>query len=64
MYKRQVLDQIAEFNASRPAKAITRDTLVRSQRAHRAAEKESVAGVRFDKDLRPEIIEKFYEDED
>lgn len=60
----ETLDQIAEFNAARPAKAITRDTLLRSQRAHRAAEKEMVAGVRFDKDLRPEIIDKFYEDED
>lgn len=60
----QTLDQIAEFNAARPAKAITRDTLLRSERAHRAAEREMVAGVRFDKDLRPEIIDKFYEDED
>ena len=58
------LDRIAQFNASRPAKAITRDTLLRSQRARAAAEKDMVAGVRFDKDLRPEIIDKFYEDED
>jgi predicted restriction endonuclease len=60
----ETLDQIAQFNASRPSKAITRDTLVRSQRARAAAEKEMIAGVRFDKDLRQEIIEKFYEDED
>lgn len=58
------MERIAEFNAARPSKTITRDTLVRSQRARAAAEKEMVAGVRFDKDLRPEIIEKFYEDED
>lgn len=60
----ETLDQIAQFNASRPSKAITRDTLVRSQRARAAAEKEMVAGVRFDKDLRSEIIDKFYDDED
>lgn len=58
------MSKIADFNASRPAKAITRDTLTRSQRARDAAEREMIAGVRFDKDLRPEIIEKFYEDED
>jgi hypothetical protein len=58
-----VMDEIGSFNASRPAKAITRDTLLRSMRAREAAVKESVAGVRFDKDLRPEIIEKFYEED-
>jgi hypothetical protein len=60
----KTMDQIAEFNASRPAKAITGDTLRRSQRARAAAEKEMVAGVRFDKDLRQEILDKFYDDED
>lgn len=59
----EVQDQIAEFNAARPSKAITRDTLLRSARARRAAEQEAVAGVRFDKDLRPEIIDKFYDEE-
>jgi len=58
------MDRIAQFNAARPAKAITQDTLRRSQRARDAAEKEMIAGVRFDKDLRPEIINRFYEDED
>lgn len=58
------MERITEFNSSRPSKTITRDTLVRSQRARAAAEKEMVAGVRFDKDLRQEIIEKFYDDED
>ena len=33
----ETLDKIAEFNAARPAKAITRDTLLRSQRARAAA---------------------------
>ena len=61
----KTMDQIAEFNESRPSKVITRDTLIRSQRARAAAEKEMVAGVRFDKHLRQEIIDKFYdEDED
>ena len=59
----EVQDQIAEFNAARPAKAITRETLLRSARARRAAEQEAVAGVRFDKDLRPEVIDKFYDEE-
>lgn len=59
----ETLDQIAEFNAARPSKSITRETLLRSQRARRAAEQEAVAGVRFDKDLRPEIIDKFYDEE-
>lgn len=59
-----VLEEIDSFNAARPAKRITKDTLDRSQRAREAAEKDMIAGVRFDKSLLPEIEEKFFADEE
>jgi hypothetical protein len=63
----EVLEDIQKFNEARPAKRITKDSLDRSARARQAAEKDMIAGVRFDKSLRPEIEARFfdpYEDED
>jgi len=57
----EVMDQIQQFNETRPSKRITKDTLERSHRARLAAEKDMIAGVRFDKKLRPEIEERFFD---
>jgi hypothetical protein len=63
----EVLGEIQKFNETRPSKRITKDSLDRSVRGRQAAEKDMIAGVRFDKSLLPEIEAKFfdpYEDED
>ena len=57
----EVMDDIQKFNETRPSKRITKDSLDRSHRARLAAEKDMIAGVRFDKKLRPEIEEKFFD---
>ena len=53
----ETLEQIGEYNENRkdPKAKITQDTLNRSVRAREAAEKDSVNGVRFNKNLRTEI---------
>jgi hypothetical protein len=57
----EVIEEIQKFNDTRPSKKITKDTLERSHRARLAAEKDMIAGVRFDKKLRPEIEERFFD---
>jgi hypothetical protein len=57
----QVAEDIDSFNDRYPEKRITRETLRKSEAARRAAEQEMIAGVRFDKDLKPEIEELFFE---
>jgi hypothetical protein len=56
----EVMEDIQKFNETRPSKRITKDSLDRSARARQAAEKDMIAGVRFDKNLRSEIEEKFF----
>jgi hypothetical protein len=53
----EALEEIGEYNEQRkdPKAKITQDTLNRSVRAREAAEKDSVNGVRFNKNLRTEI---------
>ena len=53
----ETLEQIGEYNENRkdPKAKITQDTLNRSVRAREAAEKDSVNGVRFNKNLKAEI---------
>ena len=53
----ETLEEIGEYNEKRkdPKAKITQDTLNRSVRAREAAEKDSVNGVRFNKNLRTEI---------
>jgi len=53
----EALEEIGEYNEKRkdPKAKITQDTLNRSVRAREAAERDSVNGVRFNKNLRTEI---------
>ena len=62
----EVREEIASFNERRidPKAKITRDTLDRSMRAREAAEKNMINGVRFNKNLMPEINALLEEDED
>jgi len=62
----EVQEDIDKFNERRiDAKAKIRpDTLIRSQRAREAAEKNTINGVRFNKSLMPEIDRLLDEDED
>jgi len=59
-------EEISAFNERRidPKAKITRDTLIRSERAREAAEKNMINGVRFNKNLMPEIEALLNEDED
>lgn len=60
----EVRDRIQSFNEKYPKYRITQDSLRRSQRAREAAEKDMIYGVRFNKNLRGEIKERFFEDEE
>jgi hypothetical protein len=62
----EVREEIASFNERRidPKAKITRDTLDRSMRAREAAEKNMINGIRFNKNLMPEINALLDEDED
>jgi len=58
--------EIDEYNAARqdPKARITRETLLRSERARKAAEENTIRGVRFNKNLMPEINELVRQAED
>lgn len=56
-------EKISSFNDAIPTKRITSATLQKSIAARKAAEKDMIHGVRFDKKLRPEIQEKFFDEE-
>jgi hypothetical protein len=55
-------DAISEFNTKHPNSKITGDTLRKSEASRKAAEKNMINGVTFNKKLRGEIEEKFFED--
>ena len=55
-------ENISEFNSKHPNSKITGDTLRRSESSRKAAEKNMINGVTFNKKLRGEIEEKFFED--
>jgi hypothetical protein len=55
-------DAIQEFNSKHSKDKITGDTLRRSESSRKAAEKNMINGVTFNKKLRGEIEEKFFED--
>jgi hypothetical protein len=55
-------DAISKFNDKHPKDKITGDTLRRSESSRKAAEKNMINGVTFNKKLRGEIEEKFFED--
>lgn len=63
-YMKEVQERIQSFNQAFPMIAITPDTLRRSIVARKAAERELINGVRFNKKLRPYIEEEFFEDEE
>ena len=54
-------DDISEFNSKHPNSKITGDTLRKSEASRKAAEKNMINGVTFNKKLRGEIEEKFFE---
>ena len=56
-------DAISEFNDKHPNNKITGDTLRRSESSRKAAEKNMINGVTFNKKLRGEIEEKFFEED-
>lgn len=55
-------DAISEFNDKHPNSKITGDTLRKSEASRKAAEKNMINGVTFNKKLRGEIEDKFFED--
>jgi hypothetical protein len=57
-------EDIANFNSKHPNNRITGETLSRSQKARQAAEKNMINGVTFNRKMKAEIQEKFFEDED
>jgi hypothetical protein len=57
----EVQSDIADFNAAHPKNRITGETLAKSIAAQRAAEKDMIHGVKFNKHLLPELREKFPE---
>ena len=56
-------DAISEFNDKHPNSKITGDTLRKSESSRKAAEKNMINGVTFNKKLRGEIEEKFFEED-
>lgn len=58
----EVKEDIQAFNEKHPKDKITGDTLHKSQASRKAAEKNMINGVTFNKKLRGEIQEKFFED--
>jgi hypothetical protein len=59
----QTREDISEFNEKHPNNKITGDTLRRSESSRKAAEKNMINGVTFNKKLRGEIEEKFFEED-
>lgn len=59
----ETTDKIQAFNERHPKDRITPDTIRRSIKAREAAEKEMIHGVRFNKKLRGEIEDKFFNEE-
>ena len=60
----QARERIDAFNEANPTYRISRDSMQRSVRARQQAEREMIYGVRFNEKLRPEIIERFLDEEE
>ena len=58
----EVREDIQSFNEKHPKDKITGDTLRKSETSRKAAEKNMINGVTFNKKLRGEVQEKFFED--
>lgn len=59
----EAMERIEKFNAANPDYEITPDSLRRSQRGRRSAEKDTIYGIRFNKQLLPRIQQDFFEEE-
>jgi hypothetical protein len=59
----ETTEKMQAFNEAHANYKITPDTIKKSIRARKAAEKEMVNGVRFNKKLRAEIEDKFFDEE-
>jgi len=57
-------EDINNFNSAHPGNRITGTTLQKSQSARKAAERNMINGVTFNKKLLPEIKDKFFDEED
>jgi hypothetical protein len=57
-------EDINDFNSAHPGNRITGTTLQKSQSARKAAERNMINGVTFNKKLLPEIKDKFFDEED
>ena len=57
-------EDINDFNTAHPGNRITGTTLQKSQSARKAAERNMINGVTFNKKLLPEIRNKFFDEED
>ena len=57
-------EEIASFNTRHPRNQITGETLRRSQKARQAAEKNMINGVTFNRNMLPDIKEKFFEEDE
>jgi hypothetical protein len=57
-------EDINDFNSAHPGNRITGTTLQKSQSARKAAERNMINGVTFNRKLLPEIREKFFDEED
>lgn len=57
-------EDINDFNSAHPGNKITGTTLQKSISARKAAEKNMINGVTFNKKLLPEIKDKFFDEED
>jgi hypothetical protein len=60
----EVREDITSFNSKHPKNQITGQTLSKSQKARQAAEKSQINGVSFNRKMKAEIEEKFFNDED
>ena len=56
-------DRIAEFNTAHPGIRITGTTLQKSISARKAAERNTINGVTFNKKLLPEVKDKFFDED-
>jgi len=57
-------EDINDFNSAHPGNRITGTTLQKSQSARKAAERNMINGVTFNRKLLPEIRDKFFDEED
>jgi hypothetical protein len=60
----EAMDRIQQFNDAHPDFAITPESLQRSDRATKAAERDTIYGIRFNKNLLPELRREVFDMEE